>query len=170
MSYQSITEEEIKTGEPVAHNTQDKIRAGLQDHEGRIQALETGTSTEFPPLIWNIIGKYSSLSGKVDLGRQAFNYNVRIQGCFLVTTIAGSSGSSEIDIEWKRGTDPWKSIFNTRPSVPASAGNDAASTNAVLNPENIDVQAGDIIRLNLTAVQTGVPQGLLIRLDWERTE
>ena len=75
---------------------------------------------------------------------------------------AGASGSTTVDIQ--KSSDEgssFASIFTTKPSVPAAAGNyedsDGDGTAAVLDSSKVLIAAGDILRFDLTAVQGGTP-------------
>ncbi len=96
------------------------------------------------------------------------NFNLTVTGVRIITDVAGSSGSTEIDIKFSRAGGAYTSIFSTKPLISYTAGNDAASTNAVLNATYVDLQTGDIIRLDITGVQTA-GKNFIVRIDYVKT-
>ena len=165
MSFTVITPGEIASGEPVNATTMGKVKDNFDDHESRLQVIESGTATTYPPLIFRVGGSIW-IQGALDgIIKTTTNFPIQITGARLISDVAGSSGTTEIDIKWKRGSAGWVSIFSTKPSLSYSAGNDATSSNAVLNASNVELLAGDLIRLDLTSVQTDA-YGFTVRVDY----
>lgn len=163
MSYTSITSGEIQSGQPVATTTQTKIKTNLDDHETRILSLEA-SSAVYPPIIFRVNGFYMPVNGVL---KTTANFSLNITGVWLIIDQAGSNNSTQIDIKRKRGAGAYESILSTLPSVPYIAGNDARSTNGVLDPTKVDIQVGDILRLDISAVQTD-GQSFMVRIDYNR--
>lgn len=165
MAYVAITSGEIATGEPVAATTQTKIKDNFADHESRITTLEAAGSA-FPPIIFRVNGLYAVAEGLI---KTTANFSFSITGVRILVDQAGSSGSIEIDILKKRGGDPFESILTALPTANYTDGDDFLSDGATLNPTKIDVEAGDILRLDITSIQAaGV--GFLVRIDYNRGE
>jgi len=168
MSFNPISNGEIATGEPVSNATQTKIKNNFDDHEARILSVETGSASVYPPIIINVNGLCFSEWVVDDLVRTTANFNLTITGIRLLMRKAGSSGTHEITLKYKRGGGAWTSILSTNPSVAYSAGDNAISSNAVLNLSNVNIQAGDIIRLDILSSQTNA-YGFLVRIDYNKT-
>lgn len=168
MSFTSITSGEIQSGKPVRSDTQTKIKDNFEDHESRLQSLEGGSATTYPPLIMRVNGFYGLYGATNALIKTTTNFPITITGVRVLIDQAGSSGTTEIDLKVKSGVGAFTSILLTKPSVNFSAGNDAISSNAVLDATKVDLLAGDIIQLDLTSVQTA-GDGFLVRIDYNRT-
>jgi len=168
MSFTAITSGEIESGKPVRSDTQTKIKDNFDDHESRLQSLEGGASTTYPPLILRVNGPYSLYGALTSILKTTTNFPITITGVRLLIDTAGSAGITEIDVKYKRGGGSWTSILTTLPSVSYTAGNDALSSNGVVDVSESELEAGDIIRLDTTSVQTG-GVGFLVRIDYART-
>ncbi len=169
MSFIPVTTNEIATGEPVSNNVQTKVKENLDNLNARVTTLEGGGSTVYPPIIMRVNGSYGE-SGDlaipaVGLLKTTLNFNLTVTGARLIIDQAGISGVTEVDIEYKRGAGSWTSIFTTKPSVSYTAGNDATSTNAQLDAGQVNLQAGDLVRLSISSVQARA-SGLMVRLDY----
>lgn len=169
MSFNPLNTAEIAVGEPVKHTTQNKIKDNLDNLNGRIVSLEGGGSTTYPPIILRVNGTYGEPGDlqipAVGLLKTTLNFNITITGARLIVDKAGVSGTTEIDIKFKRGAGAYTSIFTTKPSVVYTAGDDSTSSNAVLNVSEVSLQAGDIVRLDITDAQIRA-NGLMVRLDY----
>lgn len=163
MSFVAITTGEITSGQPVASTTQTKIKDNFDNHETRIETLESSVS-QFLPIIFRVNGYYGVMDGVL---KTTANSTMNLTGVRLLTDVAGSAGTVQIDIKRKRGGGSYTTIFTTKPSVVYTSGNDALSSNGVLDPAMVDVIAGDILRLDITSTQTA-GWGFLVRVDWNR--
>ncbi len=161
MSFTAITDGEIATGEPVAATTQTKIQEDLNDHESRIQTLEIQVGT-FPPIVLRVNGYYQLAT---EILKTTTNSSITITGVHLLIDKAGSAGTTEIDVKVKSGVGSFTSIFTTKPSVAFSSGDDAISTNAILDATKINLIAGDILALDITSIQTD-GWSFLVRIDY----
>lgn len=164
-----ITTQEIAVGEPVSNATQTKIKENFDNLDGRVTSLEGGSSTTYPPIILRVNGNAAKLATPyIGFIKTTFNFNLTITGVRILTDIAGTSGSTEIDLKFKRASNPYTSIFSTLPLISYSAGNDAVSTNAVLNPSYVNLETGDILRLDITGVQNS-GKNFIVRIDYVKT-
>lgn len=168
MSYISINSNEINTGEPVSNTTQSKIKDNFDNLNNRVTSLEGGSSTVYPPLVLNVNGDYFSMAGAKGVLTTTLNFNLTVTGVRLLIDKAGSSGTTQIDIEYKRGAGSWTSILSTKPSLSYTDGDNAISTDGVLNPGEVDLEAGDKIRLNISSAQAHA-SGLMARIDFSKT-
>ncbi len=167
MSYDPITSTEIETGEPVTATTQGKIKDNFTDHEARILALEGGGTTVYAPIIMRVNGNYTGCVYE-NILKTTLNFNLTVTGIRLLIDSCGTAGTTEVVLKWKRGGGAWTSLLSTNPSVVYSLGNDYLSTNSVLNSSNVNMQAGDILRLDMVSAQTG-GRGFLVRIDFNKT-
>lgn len=172
MAYVAITAGEITTGEPVKSSTQTKIKENFENLDSRVTSLEGGSNTVYPPIILGVNGAYGE-AGELTVPFTGFlkttmNFDITITGVRILIGTAGVSGTTEIDLKYKRGVGSYTSIFTTKPSVSYSDGNDAISSNAVLNLSEVNLQAGDILRLDITSAQARAV-GMTIRIDYSKT-
>lgn len=164
MPFTSITTTEIASGKPVAATTQTKIKDNFDNHESRIVTIESAGSA-FPPIIFRVNGGYCVKSALI---KTTANFSFNITGIRILVDTAGSAGTIEVDVQKKTGAGVFESVLTTLPTVLFSAGNDALSTNAILNPTKVGVVAGDILRLDITSAQTD-GLGFLVRIDYNRS-
>ncbi len=168
MSFSAFNANEIAAGEPNKQELWQKLKDNFDDHETRIEAIETGAITTFLDLEYSVGGDYSIVGAATGLCYQRMSVDITILAGRLFILTAGSAGTTEIDILFKRGAGAWTSIFSTKPSVAFGAGSLAVSSNGVLNPSNVNLQVGDFVRLDITSVQTnGI--GLIGLLSIEKT-
>jgi len=169
MPFTNLTTGEISTGEPVSNGTMTKVKDNFDNLNTRVTAVEGGSNTVYPPMILRVNGNAAKLATPYNgFLKTTCNFNLTVTGVRIITDVAGSSGSTEIDIKFKRGSDPYTSIFSTKPLLSYTAGNDAVSTNAILNPTYVNLQTGDIIRLDITGVQTA-GKNFMVRIDYVKT-
>jgi hypothetical protein len=163
MSFVPLTTGEIATGEPVTTATATKIKDNFDDHEERLQVAEL-SSASYPPIIFRVNGYYNVVSS---LLKTTNNFDLTILGARILIDIAGTSGITEIDLLRKRGVGAWESIFTTQPTVAFGAGDNSLSTDTILDPTKVDLEVGDILRLDITSAQVG-GKGFLVRIDYNR--
>lgn len=169
MAYVPLTVGEIATGQPVSNSTATKIKDNFTNLDSRVSDVESGNTTVYPPIILRCGGFYSTLGVYPDVVRTTCNFNLTVTGVRLLIDTAGASGTTEIDILYKRGAGAWTSILTTKPSVASAAGDNSISTNAVLNAGEVTLQAGDLIRMDITSTQGGNAKGLSARIDFVKT-
>jgi hypothetical protein len=165
MAYSSITTQQIAIGEPITNELMTKVKDNFDNHEARLTVAEVGSSTYYDPITFHIYGRPSQLTLPYsDYMRTTVNFNITITGVFLLIDIAGSSGATEIDIKHNT-SGSFTSVFSTKPSVAFGAGNNAISTNGVLNPSFVNVDSGKVIQLDVTLAQVDC-RNAIIRLDY----
>lgn len=165
MSYISIGSSEIESGKPVTSTTMGKVKDDLDDHESRLQIIESGVGTSYPPLTFSIKGSYSINGAVTNILKTTTNFSIQITGIRLIIDQAGSSGTTEVDVKFSRSGGAYTSLLITKPSVGYASGNDAISTNGVVDPTYSTLIAGDIIRLDSTSVQSD-GRGFIVRIDY----
>lgn len=168
MPFVPINSGEVAPGAPLTSNLGNKIKENFDNLHGRVTTLENAGTGQLPPITFHLQGNYSGLTvPRLELSVYPVNTNIKILGVFLIIHTAGSSGVTEIDIRKRSGNNPPVSIFNTRPSVNASAGNFAISNNGVINTAQNTCLPGDLLIFDLTAKQGGSPVSFTVRVDWE---
>ena len=106
---------------------------------------------------------------------EVFPANSEIVGIIFEHATSGSSGTTELDIEWAtENSGTWASIFSTTPKVASTAPSDAqfdtlaiattptGCTVAVISKTNFD--AGDRLRCKAISLQAGTPNGFTMRI------
>lgn len=122
-----------------------------------------------------INGPYNAVAGAqtgVD-GAWGILFDVEIVGVMMFNLVAGSSGSTTLDIRLFTATNTGNtSIFSTKPSIASSTGNNAYVFRDFLNATNLEnpagttvpvltggstfnLNAGDMLTMNVDAKQVG---------------
>jgi len=105
-----------------------------------------------------------------------FPFAAKITDVILTRQIAGTSGSTEVDIQAKPPAGSWASIFSTKPALGAAAGNDATvkkgdvisnTTAPVLSTDPTLVTSGTQLRMDLSAVEVGNPNTIAAIVIYE---
>jgi hypothetical protein len=96
---------------------------------------------------------YQQALPKTGMSYQRLDFPVTLTSVYLFVVNAGSSGTLEVDVQYKRGGGAFTSIFGTKPSVAFGAGDYAVSSNAVLTTTAL--LTNDILRLDITGAQIG---------------
>lgn len=131
--------------------------------------IKDGTSID-----WELFGAYARYGAKNGVLYHRVNEDITVVAAVAYVSTAGSAGSSELDIKRKRGAGAWESIFTSRPVIPYTAGNNSDSatgtgaTAAVIDSTKETLLAGDILRMDLLAVQTNAAD-ILLSLEYEKT-
>lgn len=145
------------------------LKSVAEDHEDRVDALET-LVREIRFDINGFIGD-SSVVGAVPVNGVLYYpllEDVHFTSGQIFVVAAGTSGTYQADIKFKRGAGSYTSIFTTKPSSVYTDGDLYTSTNGVLDGANDDLLAGDVLRLDLTGSQLG-GRGLSLRLKYTRS-
>jgi hypothetical protein len=163
MAFIEITSAEITAGEPTSQALFQKIKDNDDDINSRMGVVELAINT-FAPIRFSVTN-YSALTPATEVDIERVHFDMTLLGARLLVVDAGTSGTLEIDIEYKRGGGSWSTIFSTKPSVVYSLGNYALSTNAVFSVT--DLLSGDLLRLNINTPQVNNRQFILL-LEYER--
>jgi hypothetical protein len=122
-----------------------------------------------------INGPYKNGAGTLGAdGICIFEFDAEIFAVYMFNNIAGSGGTTELDIK-KQATSggAYSTIFSTTPKIASTAGNWArvgtgesgtGLTAPVLTSTPLNVSEGEALRLDIISVQTGNPQncGIII--------
>lgn len=165
MAYTALTTQEVATGEPTKTELFTKVKSNFSDHEVRISDLEA-TLSGLDPIVFGLIGRYSDFGAQDNVLFYPVRFDMTLLAARLLILGAGVSGTTEIDVMFKRGAGSWTTIFTTRPSVAYSAGDLALSSNAVLGVTSL--LAGDLLRVDIKAVQA-LAKDAIVYLERERT-
>lgn len=123
----------------------------------------------YPCIVLSVNGKASDLLPKdrINCLKTIIAFDLKVTGVFLLIDRAGISGTTEIDLKINAPDRPWVSILKTKPSVDFSAGDDATSTNAVLDPRFAQLMAGDTLSVDVKNTQLN-GKSFMIRIDYEK--
>lgn len=165
MSYTEIDSADIETGDPVTNDLWALVKANFTDLNTRVSAVEAAVQT-FTPLEFKVKGAASLYAPVTGQEFKRIFHDITLTGARLLVPIAGSAGTWDFDIQYKRGGGAFASIFSTRPSVAFGAGDYAVSSNAVFSVTSLLV--GDILRFDVQGGQTDSEEANLY-LEWEKT-
>jgi hypothetical protein len=167
MSFTVLPTSIIESGDPITEELWDTyVKDNFDNHESRIVGLEGGSNVVYPPYFWNVTGPYERSVPLVNCGIIRLNFNLTVLAGRLLIGTAGTSGTTQIDFLYKRGANPFTTIFSTKPSVSFASGDYFVSTNGIINFPTL--LAGDIIRMDITTTQAGSPRNLLGLLEYEK--
>jgi hypothetical protein len=126
---------------------------------------DAATNIELP-LTFQVSGPYNAAgSTQTEVALDRVTFDMTLKGAKLLIKGAGSSGTTEVDVQKSENNGAtWTSVFSTKPSVVASAGNYAVSNNAVISGGTMSISNGTLLRLNITNVQSGSPDGFILQL------
>ncbi len=160
MSFTAITTAQVDTGEPVSTTLGNLIRTNSDDHETRIVSLEGGASVTYVPFYFFVDGLLNN-NGIEDeiVGFLRIPFNLTVVGARIVQGTAGSGGSTTCDFE-RRRSGSWDSVLTALPSVASGAGNYGLAS-GTLDATKTALVSGDLLRMNLDAIQTGNPESIL---------
>lgn len=167
MSFNALSSAEVETGKPVKTTTQTKIKDNFDDHEERLLSLEAEALGVPAPIIFKVSGSVGVSHVREDIQKTVINFNMQVTGVRIYVNKAGSSGTYQIDLKYSRSGGSYTSILSTKPSVAFGAGNDAISSNAVINTSEDNLQAGDILRLDVDTFQVN-GRDFFVRVDYVR--
>lgn len=162
-SFTALDPDKVVEGQPVTESLFTKVKNNLDDHETRIQSCEART-VSFPGITFRVNGSYHAGEGFI---KKMLSQSLTVTGVRILIDVAGSSGSTQVDIKVKRGGGPFTSIFLSQPIIASSAGNDALSAAGTLDLSMVDLLADDILRLDITSAQVDA-KSFIVRIDYTR--
>lgn len=149
MAFDPIIAAEIESGEPNKQELWLKNKDNEIDLDARLTAIE---ASGFMPIHFQLGGPISIFDLKTKIDIQRITFDITLLAGRVFVSFAGTSGNTEIDILFKRGVAAWASIFSAKPTVAFGAGDDSIGT-GVLTVTSL--LAGDLVRMDQTAVQAG---------------
>ena len=169
MAFDPILNANIQPGEPVTGDLWSKTRLNLDDHEGRLLTLE-GSLNAFLTIKFTLNGPYGLLGDKINYALiERIPFSLTVVAVRVWIEFAGSSGTTECDVLFKRGAAAYDSILTTNPSVASAAGNQVYSSNGVLDVTKKFLLAGDTLRADLISSQGGEPRSIQTIVEFEKT-
>jgi hypothetical protein len=166
VAFLTIPASTIESGDPVTQELFGFVKDNFDDHETRLLSLEGGGNTSYVPGHWNVQGHYGQVGTFEGVGLIRIPFNITVLGGRVLCNKVGSSGDTEIDFLYKRGAGAWTSIFSSKPSVNFGDG-DYSIGSGVLDETSLLI--GDLLRMDITAVQGGDPIGLVGLFEFEKT-
>jgi len=111
---------------------------------------------------------------------EEFPTNAEIVGITFIHSTSGSSGTTELDIQWAASNSgTFASIFSTTPKVTSAAPSNAQfdTFGVATTPTGCTVpvlskstfSAGDVLLCRAVSLQSGTPNGFLMRIYWRPT-
>lgn len=159
MAFVTIPSNAIDVGDPITKDLFDKIKDNFDDHESRLNSVESGNARveilEGPVLLGGLIVTATGLMHYV--ASRSFTLTECRIGIFEKNGI--SSGTLEIDIKKNTTFDNtgMVTVFTTRPSINyATASDYDFSTNQAFDGTKINIVADDVLRFDLTSIPAGV--------------
>lgn len=172
MAFQVIDQNEIDVGDPLKKELFDKIKNSFDDHEDRIDELETGAK-KIPVFKFPILNAASANSFTGVTYYVADENFTLTSGSVTIFEKGSLTGSLEIDVRIST-TDlanaSFSSVFTTKPKIVlASASDYETSSNQVFDNSKILVETGDILRLDITELPVnGIIGKFLVNLYGEK--
>lgn len=164
MAFVSLNTAEIAAGEPTKQEIFDRIKENEDSLNTRVISVENAL-TNFRPIEFNVHGRMDEFLPPIEeLILERVNFDCTIVAARLITKEAGTAGFHSVDIQMKRGANPWQSIFSALPSLSYLQGDYAVSVNQVLSTTSL--LAGDFLRLDIISVQTE-GESILVHLEVE---
>lgn len=152
MAFVTIDPLLIEVGEPTRKELFQGIKDNLDDLESRIVTAENAVNVN-KEILFPIVGNYALTGIRLAAGYYKLTANITIQAVKIHQFKAYTSGTTEFDILYKRGGGAFTTIFSTKPTVTSANGDFYTSNNGVVSTTALLID--DIIRLDITAVQTG---------------
>lgn len=162
MAFTAITTAQIASGEPTAQDLFQKIKDNFDDHESRITVLDTASNI-FRPIQFDVVGPYGAEIVKDGLMFDLLRFDITVLNVILFIHDSGSAGSTTIDVEYKRGVGAFTSILSSPLSAAFGSGDYHIATGTL---GTTTLLTGDILRLNVDAVQTA-GSGFTVMIEFE---
>lgn len=152
MAFTTIQNLQIGAGQAVKQELLTKVKDNFDDHEERILTLES-SFTNFRPIEFTVLGTTGKVIIQDGLVLERVNFDCIVTSIRLFVWTAGTTGTLTVDLEYKRGGGAWTSLLSTPLQASYASGDRHVATGA-LAVSSFQLNAGDIVRLNVDAVQT----------------
>lgn len=162
MAFVTINSADIVAGEPTKQELFSTIKDDLDDLDSRLTTVE-GSTNLYRPIQFDVLGLYGDGIVQDGLMFDLVRFDITILNVVLFIHDAGSSGSTTIDVEYKRGVGAFTSVLTSPLSVAAASGDYATGTGTL---GTTSLLTGDILRLNVDAVQV-LGQGFSVLIEFE---
>lgn len=165
MAFITIPPSWIIPGEPVKNELWSLTKDNLDDLNSRLSTTETAVN-QAQSLPYFISGQLQLIGVKQGIFRHRLPTGWTLLSGRIRQFTTSGSGTFEFDIQYKRGANPYASIFTVKPSVTVANGDNYSSVNGVL-AESV-LLAGDDIRFDITSTQVNSVEGAwLLALEYE---
>lgn len=162
MAFITISSADILAGEPTKQELFSTIKDNEDDLDSRVTVVEASGNL-YRPIEFDVLGLYGDNIVKDGLMTDLIRFDITILNVLLFIETAGSSGSTTIDVEYKRGVGAFTSVLTSPLSVAFGAGNYAIGTGTL---GTTALLTGDVLRLNVDAVQM-LGQGFKVLIEFE---
>ena len=172
MAWSTLSSTLIEVGKAVKKEIFDTFKNNDDDHETRINALESGGAAKvvcFNEVIRGHLNDYSTVLLKnLNDYRVVTATNLLDAEITLLDANSSSGGTLEIDVQASSDDGvTWNSIFTVKPSITSSSVGDTSST-FTFNSTYSNLSANDIVRLDVSSLKD--PQSIFqFRLYGELT-
>lgn len=159
MPYQTIDPNIIKVGDPITKEILNLLKNNLDDHEERLSTLAGGSGKI---VFFNDLVVVNSYRPSDLLGAAFFEVP---QSCIITEFAiqifakgAVTTGALQVDLKKNNSTNPtgFNSVFSAPATVNFATDLDFARKNAVINAAQQSLVAGDILRLDILNLQSGI--------------
>lgn len=166
MAFTTIPSSWLDVGDPTKKELFDRIKANEDDLDSRVGDTEASLTNE-TPIQFQVTGPYwNEASFPINDAAHVIRipFNIELTSAVLHVVDDGSSGTLDVDVEYKRGVAAWTTIFSTRPSLANGGGDNSIATNGVISVT--DLNAADFLMLKIVTAQIGNERFNLF-LTWE---
>lgn len=162
MAFVTINSADIVAGEPTKQELFSTIKDDLDDLDARLTVTESTTNL-YRPIQFDVVGSYGAEIVKDGLMFDLVRFDITILNVILFIHDAGASGSTTIDVEYKRGGGSFTSVLTSPLSVAFGSGDYATGTGTL---GTTSLLTGDILRLNVDAIQASAA-GFSVLIEFE---
>ena len=165
MAFTTIPSGWLDVGDPTKKEIFDYIKANEDDLDTRVSDVEAATTNE-TPIQFQVTGPYWNEGTTITDAAHVIRipFYITITSGRLQITDDGSSGTLTTDVKYSDDSgSTWATIFSSVPTVAQGSGDYTQDAGVLLVT---DLDAGDLLRLDLTAVMTG-NERFNVYLTWE---
>jgi len=171
MAFSTIASAVIAVGSAIKAELWNKVKNNFDDHETRLNLIETNANKVY--VFDHLFLNASSFSTATGVNYFEAKTNFTLTSATIRIFEKGSlAGNFEVDIKKSTtnldGTS-FSTIFTTKPKIDFSVVSDyGVSTNQVFDALQIDIEAGDFLRFDITQIPTsGVMSKFLLSVYGE---
>jgi hypothetical protein len=150
--FSSLSTAQVASGQAVSNPTMDTIRTDLDDLNSRLTTVE-GAVGSLPPIDFAVFGTLNPPMAITGLIYYRVTAAITLTAARAIAWKAGSAGTLDVDVQYKRGGGAWTSILSSSIQVGFGAGDLGMTTGTLVVTSLLP---GDFLRLNVNGVQTGM--------------
>lgn len=151
MAYDAILDAEIAVGKPTKKELWDKTQGNLDDHETRINSVETGAAVV--NIFQEIFAGLNNLDAEVgntdNVAAFRVNQSLTITEARITLITSSASGTCTVDVQ-KGAIGSTSSIFSAKPSFTGTS----AGTTATGSISDNSLSPGDYLVVNFDSIQS----------------